>query len=366
MAKVHNTPGKLSPIVTNPAATQTNQSLLGQLQQQKQIAVAERTQAPLSPGTTPSGSAAPASNLRIAPVRAPLSTAAAPVPSTPVNRLAIMTPSNITSSCAAFHGPAITTISGQQGSSAVLTQDPQYNLVTIRGCNFGQGKGQAQLNSANGRKIVSLTIDTWTDSLITGEVPTSLSGVLDQENVSLVLFPTSGPQAQKTGLHFYAKRAELHLASIPGSAAGLASIADAGGSPVSAKFSSPYTSGPDASSKASASGGVDRFNDVRFQGGTDVFDFSKLKPGFSIERFQVRQLSSICLDGASAYTDGNWDSQLSGNAIRVTWQEHHCHDSGGVLGTFAYDFSNASYGLEVWVVGPVLSPGESPWQDGVN
>ena len=148
IAKVHNAPGKLGPIVTNPAATQANQSLLGQLQQQKQIALAERNQAPLSPGTTPSGSAPPASNLRIAPVRAPLSTAAAPAPSTPVNRLAVMTPSNITASCATFHGPAITTISGQQGSSAVLTQDPQYNLVTIRGCNFGQGKGQAQLNSA--------------------------------------------------------------------------------------------------------------------------------------------------------------------------------------------------------------------------
>ncbi len=365
IAKVHNAPGKLSPIVTNPAATPANPSLLGQLQQQKQIAMAERNQVPSSQGAAPSGSVSRAANLRLAPVRGPLSTAAAPAPSTPINRFATMTQSNVTASCAAFHGPAMTTISGQQGSAAVLTQDPQYNLVTIRGCNFGQGKGQAQLNSADGRKITGLTIDTWTDTLITCEIPTSLSGVLDQDNVSLVLFPTSGPQAQKSGLHFYAKRAELHLASIPASAATLVSIADAGGSPVAAKFSSPYTSSPSASSKATASGGVDRFNDVRFQGGTDVFNFSKLKPGFSIEKFQVRELSAICDDGASAYTDGNWDSQLNGNAIRVTWQEHHCHDPG-LLSVSGYDFSNASYGLEVWVVGPVLNPGESPWQDGVN
>lgn len=181
----------------------------------------------------------------------------------------------------------------------------------------------------------------------------------------MCFFPPVDRKPQKSGLHFYAKRVELHLASIPASAAALASIADAGGSPVAAKFSSPYASSPYASSKATASGGVDRVNEVRFQGGTDVFDFSKLKPGFSIEKFQVRQLSATCDEGASAYTDGNWDSQLNGNAVRITWQEHHCHDSGfGAVS--GYDFSNASYGLEVWVVGPVLSPSESPWQEGVN
>jgi hypothetical protein len=110
---------------------------------------------------------------------------------------------------------------------------------------------------------------------------------------------------------------------------------------------------------------VDRINEVRFPGGTDVFDFSKLKPGFSVEKFQVAQLSVTCDPSETSYTDGNWNSQLSGNSIRVTWQEHHCHSPSGFPGALGGDLSDASYGLDVWVIGPALAPGDSPWQDGV-
>lgn len=357
-AKLHAAKGKLAPVVSNPAAGQGSGSVLALLQQQKQVALAERSQSsppPPAPSSTMQRAA-------LAPMagRGVLATAAAPAPSTPMNRLMTVTPSTATASCAALHGPSIATVSGQQGSSAVFTQDPQYNLFTIRGCNFGQNKGQGQLNSANGRKLTDLTIDSWTDTLITAEVPSTLTGALDQENVSLLLFPGNGPQVQKSGFHFSAQRAEIHLASIPASQATLATIADSGGSPVQATLSSPYTVGA-----AALSGGVDRNSVARFSGGTDVFSFARLKPGFTVEKFQVNELSNAsCNDlgptTTTTYTDGNWNWQLSGSTIRVSWEEQHCHDA------YFGDASDAGYGLDVWLSGPVLGPGDSPWQDGVN
>lgn len=357
-AKLHAAKGKLTPVVGNPASGQGNGSVLALLQQQKQVALAERSQSPPS-------SPAPSSTMQraaLAPMagRGVLATTAAPVPSTPVSRLMTVTSSAITVSCATVHGPSIATVSGQQGSSAVFTQDPQYNLFTIRGCNFGQNKGQGQLNSASGRKLTDLTIDSWTDTLITAEVPSTLTGALDQDNVSLLLFPGNGPQVQKSGFRFSAKRAEIHLASIPAGQVTLATISDSDGSPVQAKLSSPYTVGA-----AAMSGGVDRNNVVRFSGGTDVFNFARLKPGFTIEKFQVNELSNAsCNDlgptTTTTYTDGNWNWQLSGSTIRVSWQEQHCHDA------YFGDASDAGYGLDIWLSGPVLGPGDSPWQGGVN
>ena len=362
LAKVHSATGKLSPVVSNPAAGESSAATIATLGQQKQVALNERGQAGAPAGVVPSTN----TTSRLSAMQGPRITAAAPPPqSSSPNRAAMAAPTSVALSCATFNTSMISTVSGQQGS-VTFTQDPQFNPFTIKGCNFGSAKGQAQLNSANGRKLASLNVDTWTDSLITVEVDPTLTDVLDQDNVTLVIFPASGPQAQKAGLHFYAKRAELLLASVPTSEASLTPITDDSGSPVTGKFSSPYPV-----SSGSMSGGVDRYNAVRFVGGTDSFDFSKLKPGFVLEKFQVDTLSqsdsvasSACTGfgptTSTAYTDGNWAWQMSGATIQVTWMEVHCHDA------YNGDFSDASYGLNVWVVGPVISSATSPWQDGVR
>lgn len=358
LTKLHSAKGTLSPIVTNPASSQSNSSVVATLAQQKQVALTERGQG--SPTTsTPSSTIQTASLTRTSAIRGPASTTSAAAPSTMVNQLAIAPASNVTIACTTLHGPSITTVSGQQGTSAVFTQDPQYNLFTIRGCNFGQNKGQAQLSSTSGGKLTDLTIDTWTDTLITAEVPSNLIGITDQDNVALVLLPSGGSQVAKSGFHFYAKRAELHVVLIPASQVSMAPISDASGIAVTGQLSSPYKV-----SGGNVSGGVDRINPVRFGGGTDVFDFSKLKPGFSIEKFQLSTLNPLNCEGDN-YTDGNWSSQLSGNAIRVSWQEQHCHNAEGFL-TPGDDISNSSYGLDVWLVGPVLGSTDSPWQESVK
>ena len=356
-SKVHNAKGTLSPVTTNPAG-QSKMETLAILSQQKQTALTERNQTSPSTGQPQTQTAGSRIGVASAPKTAATVPPASAGSSSP-NRAAVMGNTNVTLACANFSSPIIQTVSGQQGS-AVFTQDVAYNPFTIRGCNFGTVKGQAQLNTSAGRKLATLTVDSWTDSLITLEVDPTLTDALDQDNVTLVLFPASGPQAQKSGLRFYAKRGEMLLTSIPASVVSLAPINDDSGSPVTAKFSSPYPL-----STGSMSGGVDRYNIVRFPGGTDVIDFSKLKPGFTIEKWQVSELSvaqcgSLGPTTTTGYTDGNWAWQMAGNTIRVTWQEAHCHDA------YFGDNSDASYGLNVWVVGPVLSSGASPWQDGVK
>lgn len=348
LAKVHSGKGKLSPVVANPAANQANAPILAALRQQKQTAMVQRSQAP-SPAAHPAFGQPSMARTAVRAPSAPSHTNLGLQASMPL-------------ACATFGTPIIQAVSGQSGSAAVFTQDPAYNPFTIKGCNFGNVKGQAQLNFSNGRKLADLTIDTWTDNLITVEVPPSLTDVLDQPTVTLVLFPASGPQASRPGFKFYAMRREVLLASIPPSKVSLVPINDDSGSPVAPVYSSPYK-GQFTGQNLGMSGGADRANNVRFPGGTDVFDFANLKPGFSIEKFQVTELSNVSgcpTFGPSTttyYTDGGWAWQQVGNTIRVSWQEAHAHDA------YYGDCSDASYGLNVWVVGPALSPAGSPWQD---
>jgi hypothetical protein len=350
-AKAHSAKGVLAPVTTNPNGGQGDTATLTALQQQKQTALNERGTQTSSPTAT--------MNPAISTMRVPVGAAAPPAQSSTRTGTLIGARTNMTVACTTLSGPAIQTVSGQQ-ASAIFSQDPTYNPFTIRGCNFGNTKGQAQLNTAAGKKLATLNVDSWTDGLITVEVDPTLTDALDQSNVTLVVFPASGPQTQKSGFRFYAKRAEIPLGSIPASSASLTSIKDDGGSPVKATFSSPYQLIQSGVSTA-VSAGVDRVNTVRFVGGTDVFDFSKLKPGFVVSRYQVNELSNAtCSDlgptTTTNYTDGTWSWQLSGNTIRVTWQEAHCHDA------YFGDASDASYGLSVWAVGPVLSSSSSPWQ----
>ncbi len=350
LARVRSGKGTLSPVIGNPAATQANSALIGLLRQQKQTAVTERNQ-------TPPGGGHPLSPnfSRASLTRAPLTTAAAAPRSSLASRaLAPSATAAIAYGCPSTGPATVSRVSGQQGSGAVFTQDPAFNPFTIKGCHFGNGKGQAQLNYSNGRKLANLTVDTWTDNLITVEVDPSLVNALDQNNVSLVLFPASGPQVTRSGFRFYAMRREVLLTTIPAGQVYLTPINDDSGSPVTPKYSSPYQG---------MSGGVDRINSVRFVGGTDQFNFTKLKPGFVLEKYQVKELSApsantscgIAVTDATNYTDGAWGWQMAGNTVRVSWQEAHSHSA-------CDDESDASYGLNVWVVGPALSPGTSLWQ----
>jgi hypothetical protein len=395
-----NLPTKVSPIYTNPAAGQANAALINLLRQQKQTAMTERDKSTPPAGRPPSPDYGRVALARTAgPMVAP---SAASSSNSLAKRATTADLPNVAVACATFNSPMIQAVSGQSGSTAVFSQDPEFNPFTIKGCNFGNVAGRSQLNAPNGGKLADLTIDSWTDNLITVELTPTLVNVLDQNNVTLVLFPPNKPQAQRAGFKFYAMRREMLLTSIPRDR-GTAQVSvtnDDSGQRVNPYFSTPYrglsfviaeqtnTSPAQVSPNLDQgwTAGVDRVNAVRFPAGTDVFSFDGLAPGFVLEKFQIDERNiEVCRAGAmyyigtalegglpivgigdlssaantrgvTNYSDGTWSAAIAQNTIRVNWVEGHCHATDG------NDSSNSSYALKVWVVGPALSPGTSPWK----
>ncbi|MHB8655212.1 MAG: hypothetical protein ACYDA9_15185 [Terriglobia bacterium] len=396
LAQARNIPVKAGPIVTNPAAGQANSAILALLRQQKQTATVQRSQNPSPAGRPASPAFGQASMARTA-----VRPATPPPPSGP-NRAALGSQGSILVACATFGSPIIQAVSGQSGSTAVFTPDPAYNPYTIRGCNFGNVAGRAQLNLPNGAMLANLRIDSWADSQITVEVNPGVTNVLDQNNVTLVLFPPNKPQGQKSGFRFYAMRREILLTSIPRnrSNAQISVTNDDSGRRVNPYFSTPYRGLAFAIAEQAGispsqvspnidqgwTAGVDRVNAVRFPAGTDVLNFDGLAPGFVLEKFQIDERnivvchagalyyfgaviegglpavgignlsSAVSSHGVTNYSDGTWNASINQNTIRVNWAEGHCHATDG------NDSSNSSYALHVWVVGPALGPGQSPWQ----
>lgn len=279
-------------------------------------------------------------------------------------------------------GPIIQGLAqGSAGGPAVFTQDPKYNPVAVTGCHFGQQQGSAYLKDAAGTKLADLGIPIggWSDSQIKVTVDPALVDVMDQDNLTLVVVPASGPMVQKAGFKFYAMRREIHVASIPAAVAALAGIVDTNKEAVKAVYSSPYgglglslvAQGETPSSTIAAidqgmTAGADRNDWYRFGGGTDTFDFSLLKPGFVVTRFQIdKQNLEYCTSNGNLiggdlthYSDGQWKAGFDAGQRRlvVNFAEVHCHQTNGS------DSSNSTYALDVWVVGPALSPQNSPWQ----
>ena len=324
---------------------------------------------PVTPGGT-SRTAVPVS--AIATVRAPAMTAPAATPasstppaSTSVSSRAQVLQSGVSNVVACSSKTLMIqnvngVATGASNQNIVFTQDPQYDDYKISGCNFGTGQGQAHLTGPFRAGQVSMQIASWTDTLIELKVPTNLTGEPDQSNVSLVIVPSGGAQAQLQNCKFYAMRQEVTLAHFPQGQVTLGSVTDTGGFAVpSVKFSSPYSGQVTQGSQTSAvafSGGVDRYDVYRFGAGTDVWDFSSLAAGFVPTQFSLSHWAldqcyetGLLLGDTTVYDDGQWSAQWDpGNPkhLIVNFAEQHCHETDGS------DASNSSYALEVQVSGP--------------
>jgi len=405
--------GKISigPKTANPhrAGGSANSILIGLLRAQKQAGDSERTQilasarmapkgratgrAPLTPGhtmsdpvpTDPAG-APPAGTPGATPPSDPGTPIGAPTSigshkaATGVMRLPSSTvlpqeppapaPRNPAgqgmSAVAVCQHPSIGSVN-KQANGVVFTPDPQYNLYTIKGCMFGDAQGQAHLYGPFAAGHVALQIEFWSDSQIVAKVDPQVTGELDQDNVTLVLAPSGAPQVQKSGFKFYAMRETALLTRIPRSAANLVIVTDTGGTPVNfgtqdnSKYYSPTTS---STSFTGMSAEVSRAAVYVFNGNQDLFDFSKMKSGFTTDNMQLNTwvLPNTC--GDNYIVNGTWKTEWVGDNIRVTWQMQHCHEaSSAVFGVGSMDVSNSDYGLNVWVVGP---RGVNPWPNNLQ
>lgn len=330
----------------------------------------------VSPTVTRATAMAP---VAIAPAAAPPSTTSRMGSLAAVSRTASLDP------CVVSSSPVVKGLNSQgRPGAAVFSQDPAYNPFWVVGCHFGNGQGTAYLETTSGFKLADLGIGPggWSDTLVKVTVDPSLVDAFDQD-VTLVIVSTGGQTVRQTGFKFYAMRQEIHLTSVPQGQVSLANIVDDGGSPVQPVYSSPYqglaysetVQGYSQQAQATAAdkgmtAGADRNGWYRFNGGTDLYNFSGLKPGFSVSRFQIdEQTIPYCYESGNLfiadetmYADGTWNAQFDPgqSQLRVDFAEKHCHQTNG------NDSSNSTYALDIWVIGPAISSNNSPWQSGVH
>ena len=250
--------------------------------------------------------------------------------------------------------PTILTVNGQ-AKGTVFSPDPQFNLYTITGCMFGDVQGQSYIYGAFAAGQVALQIEFWSDTHIVAKVNPQVTGELDQANVTLVVVPSGASQVQKPGFKFYAMRETTLLTKIPAGAVSFAPLTDTGGRSVPSAIASP---GDGTYGFGGMSASVVRFAHFVFPGGQDLFDFGKLRPGFTTENMQLQTWTLPSTGGDSYQVQGAWNAEWVGDNIRVSFQMQHYHESAGLSGGGDIDVSESHYGLSVWVSGP---KGVSPW-----
>ena len=364
-AQVKSTPKKANP---RTASHPLHVSMMAALRTQKQAADAERSailssqrKAPMIPkmggvGTTGS---------------VPTHTMGNSIPAGPATGAMRMPKNTVTPPTPAGQGmaqggcmrPTIVTVNGKN-TGTVFTPDPQFNLYTIQGCKFGEAPGQAYIYGPFAAGQVALQIELWTDTQIIAKVNPQVTGELDQSNVTLVVAPSGGPQVQKAGFKFYAVRETTLLTKILPSAFVPAAVTDTANHPVLAQYISPgggYFPGTSAS--------VGRGAENVFNGGQDLFDFSKMKPGFITETYSMGW--AVMTNTENYQENGTWNGEWVGDNIRVSWKMQHFHHGLNVMDMTAFVYSLGSAGskdstdvslslyyLNVWVTGP---KGVSPW-----
>lgn len=228
--------------VTNPRAMRQDEEIIAVLSQQKQAADEEFAEIRTGPQTVPSSVIAtslPASaNLQGARSVQPLGPGTAQDVQGGSSSKFTHAPflNTIVLTCANDRTPRIIRVSGGN-SHSVFTPEPKYNPYTIVGCGFGPAKSgnSAYISGPSGFKA-NLNIDLWSDNAITAHLDPWLAGVLDQDNVTLVVSPAMVRSIQQPGFKFYAARGmprvpdktpqEVPLTWLPQSAVKLSSITD--------------------------------------------------------------------------------------------------------------------------------------------
>jgi hypothetical protein len=314
---------------------------------------------------------------------------------------------SIVLTCTHDSTPRIIQLSGGEGHG-IFTPEAKYNLYTIIGCSFGQSEpgNSAYIFGVNGFKA-NLNIDFWSDNGITAHLDPWLAGVLDQDNVTLVVAPAGKQPFNKSGYKFYAARGmpasdgsdqevQLVYDSMP-----KASVSLFDASPVLAGYDQVPPSGTSHFPSFSFQGspvagwvfryaygyretysgvvGADCFiNDVGYQItsasdhcwpyfsgsptlGSDTWDFSKLVPGFVISTYSLyyedTDPTQLCGSWDDYRKDSglllNWEFNLTApTQITVAWPLYWCRDTELPPSGRTNEQKQSAYGLAVWVLGP--------------
>jgi hypothetical protein len=401
---VNLAPPTASRRMTNPILSQQNASIIAVLDQQKQLAQQESAAMKVSQRTVASAASAGTpvltANLRGNTTPQALSPGQTQSASVNLNSSIAHAPAFNTTVlvCSTDPTPRILRVNGGE-APGIFTPEAKYNLYTIVGCGFGQSQGSARIFGINGF-TANLNIDFWSDNGITAHLDPWLGGVLDQNNVNLVVLPVGKQQLQKSGCKFYAARGlpnpdgTDHDVALPYDSMARPSVTTSDVNnfidgfdqlPSNATSTFPsfsYSGTPVAgwvfrflyghADRIAAFRAHDCFiNDVGFDGKActrpdfqhlirdDTWDFNKMAPGFAISGYALYyddiDASTLCggviSNGSDASVIGHWGFNLTQhNQIVVTWPVYDCfYSEFGTRDSYA-DFS--SYGLAVWVLGP--------------
>lgn len=388
--------------ITNPRSAELNAGIIAVLRQQRQAAEQEASAMKLGIRS--------AASARTSAVAASLQGNAAAQGLMPSRiqsasgntSAAIKSPAvfnSVVLSCTNDPTPRIMRVSGGE-APGIFSPDAKFNLYTIAGCSFGPSAAgnAAYIFGANGFHQ-NLNIDFWSENGITAHLDPSLAGVLDQNNITLVVTPAGKQQLQKSGFQFYAARGmplpdgTVQEVPVPYDSAASSKVALFNADPFLAGFdqlpSNAVSTFPSFSFQGAPVAGwtfrylfghADRIstfrshdcfiNDVGYDGDRchaplavpvkpDTWDFSKFAPGFAISSYSLyyEDIDPASLCGAatdlnhSGSINGKWDFNLNEqNQIVVTWPTYSCSDTEfGTRDNFA---EQSAYGVAVWVLGP--------------
>ncbi len=259
------------------------------------------------------------------------------------------------------NSPLIRRVNGRSAGAIFTPQFPDNHYV-IEGCSFGSLAGKVQLEPDMNRlplrvrvQPIALQLDSpasWSENEIDVHLDTHLSGVPDSA-ISLVIYSADGRQLELSGCLFLAARGEPRLlTTVPASWIKLqASISSA--HPIGQlEYVSPPTRGDGVPHEAAGTSAlVVRSDPEQFSGGTDSFDFSRLKPGWTVESIQLQNYSVSCPgDITSARSVGNWKTIWADRGFTVTWASNTCTSYMPPVSSFA--LSSSEYAIKVWVIGP--------------
>lgn len=388
-AKVKLGPLQVGPQVQNPAAAGAQMTMTSTLQQQRQASDAEAAQMKLGIRTQ-AKTAAKTSNK--AAVTQPATTAQ------PTTLLKSTSPgmlgpektqdlqvqnmarvpqfSDIALVCG--HDPTMR-ILGVSGKAqpATFTSDDRFNFYTITGCSFGNSGPSAKVwvyyqNTFHEQ----FQIQQWSDNGIQLNLPPNLTGLLDQDNLTLVVQRADGQQATKVGFKFWAAREARKLASFPRNQFSLWGLTLNNTKELAPVYVSPSSNSvlptvdvpgiPGYMAEVywtcqTCIASTHSFNENLMQSNEDVWQFKTLQPGFLLQNAGLAYRNIDC-GGAKVITQGNFGTTIVGNELHVQWQGQTCVEDCGGGGFNSTDCFTGAAGSDYVVWAFVMGPrGVDPW-----
>lgn len=260
---------------------------------------------------------------------------------------------------------------------ATFTTIEKYDSYTITGCSFGNVGPNAKVylykdNYKGNGFPLSFRILEWHDNWVHLDLDWNLSGLFDQDNLTLVIQRADGQQTSKAGFKFYAAREQLRLRSIPRSSFSLWGLTTTKASAWNVTYDSP-ASPSDGLGFQGTSAEVQWNEHLAYMkngfdhadapsAGRDVYDFSRLQPGFVPTNASLQWQNVDCSSGSGTIvTNGNFNLEWQGAQLWVDWQGQNCQNMncGGAFQTDCFSSGfNTAYAVDVWVEGP---KGIDPW-----